>query len=179
MPKRFALIAVFALVGLLAAPVAVLAATGETEVTGTVASVYTLTVPPGIALPALNPGTTVQSTAVALSINTNVAGKTVTLSVRDKEQVSHIGKMYSAAITTALANSLKVKGGLAADGSEIAADFVALPAAASTVKNIAVNKALTVGTTYSISDFACQQVVAAGDLAGNYALTLLFEATFN
>ena len=181
MKKRILVLSmVLALVAALAVPTAALAAvtkTGETTVTGEVPATYTLTVPSPITMPSLVRGTTQTSDAATLSMITSETGYSVTLTVRDKKTSGAIGQMVRTD-DQALTNPLKVKGGASGDGSEIVT-YTALPTAAGSVLTIASGKALTADTLHTIGNFYCQQVVASGDLTGNYSLTLLFVATFS
>ena len=182
MKKRILLLGVvLALVAVLAVPTAALAVTGETTVTGEVPATYTLTVPTNIPLPSLVPGATVISASgYELKLDTNVSGKSVTLTVRDKEQINHIGQMYCTAASYALDAPLKVKGGNATtDGSAIAGFTPLLTSGGPTLK-IVDGKSITAGETYKpTGDFYVQQAVEALAKPGSYSLTLYFTATFS
>lgn len=168
------------LLSALVVPTAALAETGESSVGGTVGASYSLSVPTPITLPPLVPNTTVESSAVAdIAIDTSTTG-TVTLTVRDKEQASHIGQLYCTAASYPLTAPLKVKCGTSATDDSAIEAYTALPTVVTTTLTIVNAKAISAGVTYNpAAGLFVEQAVEAIAEAGDYSLILYFEATFS
>ncbi len=173
--KRLGFLATaLALVGLLAMPGVALAAqgsSGDTTVGATITTYYTLTAPAPIDLgTAISAAGDISKGPYNVSVSTNDAAVTTCgITVADKQATSkgaNAGKLMSGAY--AFAGNLLVGGGVITGESVLGATPVTLRAASTPYANA------------PITDFHVKQSIAPGDLAhaGNYALTLVFTATF-
>ncbi len=164
MKKRIlALSTVLALVSLIAAPMAVLAVTGGTVISGTIANTADLTVPTNISFGtfAIDNNT---GSATAGSVVANAAGWTLTVADIKTTNTDYMTKNGSSD-TVKLAQPLLV--GTTVNNCGTIAAYQALLLAEGTYGDAG---------TFSIPLYV-SQVVGTGDAAGAYSITLTYTVT--
>jgi hypothetical protein len=152
------LLAAVVLVAVTVAPV--MADTGTTDITGTVPKAIEVTAPGDFSMPSLDPATSpITSSVQTATVNANHADWTLTVV---EAGGTPDGKMAPTA-GDPLASAMTVKGGDQATYASLAS-AVSLETAGAT------------GTT-DINDIYFQQAVGWGDEAGDYSITVTFEAS--
>ena len=164
MKKILLLGVILALVAVLVVPMAAFAATGTTQITGTVAQTIALTQVPGTFSLDLVPGTSPESENKTVTVKANHVGWTLTVK---EAGGSPDGKMAKADATP-LANAMQVKGG-EQESYETLLDGAAVTLVAS--------GNATSESGRSINDIKFKQQVTWADLAGDYSITVTFTAT--
>lgn len=154
---------------MLMTPGTALAVTDTTTVTGDIAESISLDAPTSIDLGTLIVNGNTESGAQTITVYANNSDKTVSLTVRDNNQASNIGKMISG--SNVLTDPLNVKGG-------DQATYVALPTAAANTITLESAGTVTSGQ-FQITDFTVRQYVYWADKnASGYSITLYFEAAY-
>ena len=158
--KIAALIFTLMLMTTILSPLGASAATsGNTVVTGTVPASIALTAPAGLTLPSLVPGSTVESSFITVTVNSNLNGWSLTAA----ENGSGDGKMEKTG-GVIMPAALEIQGGNITTYTPLTST-VTLRNADGTPGNIQFN------------NIKFRQTVAANQTAGEYTITVVFTVS--
>jgi len=158
--KKVRIFGVFLLVCL--APVFtanILAETGNMTIQGSVPTSMSLTVPSSVQMPSLVPGTSVESAAQTVTINTNTSNWTLTVAETGGENDGYM----------AMSNYHKLTYPIQICGGDLTS-FQSLGTSTLTIKSGGSGPA-------TISDIYFRQPVAVNETVGTYSIILMFTAT--